>query len=159
MEYIAEKIKSVLKEKSISQQEMADHVGMTLDGFRKMLIKNTYKLDVILQIAEKLGKPLDYFLDDNKTVETLSEPQTKYVGHQNQVIENCEDAIKRQDKIIESQSKMIETLNESVRQTKDIIASQSNMIDKLATLLGNYYSGKEPEDNSNFQNPKTAESA
>ena len=61
---ISNKIKDIMKSKKISQEELANKIGMTKNGLNNNLTANDFKISVLEKIAKSLGVPVSYFFDE-----------------------------------------------------------------------------------------------
>lgn len=58
---ISEKIKLLQNKTNFTQKDIADYLGITVNGFQKMLKANEFKVSILLKIAEFFNVSIDYF--------------------------------------------------------------------------------------------------
>ncbi len=63
MKNFTEKLKKALKEKGISQKELAQRIEMSESGLIKMMNNNTIQVETLETICGILDVPITYFLD------------------------------------------------------------------------------------------------
>lgn len=63
MKNFSEKLKKLLKEKSITQGQLCEKIGMSQDGLKKMIDNESIKVKTLESICDTLDVPLTYFLD------------------------------------------------------------------------------------------------
>lgn len=70
------KLLGVLNAKKISQKELAEMSGLTVQTISKFKSGLNVSLDTIRRITNALDLPLDYFENENATI--VGEPEVKY---------------------------------------------------------------------------------
>jgi transcriptional regulator with XRE-family HTH domain len=65
---IGEKIKQAIENSRFSGAEVADHAEMSKENLYKIYKSDSVQSRYLVKIAEKLGLPVLYFLDENATV-------------------------------------------------------------------------------------------
>lgn len=67
---IAEKLKSLMDSKGLSKYRLAKETGVSYTGISKILNNQTKhpQIDSLKLIADYFGKPLNYFTDDEETI-------------------------------------------------------------------------------------------
>jgi len=61
---INNKIRDLIKVKGVSLKKFAESIDLTEAGFIKMLNSNSFKVETLLKISEKLNVSISYFFDD-----------------------------------------------------------------------------------------------
>ena len=113
---ISEQIRKVQKNKKITQKDIAIYLGITSVGFQKMLSKNSFKVSTLIQIAEKLDVPIEYFFS-NKSI-------NEYVNIENEYKE-----------LEISNKELKERLNDKIELTKFYKEKVERITDTLEGLL------------------------
>lgn len=75
---LGDKIRLLLKEKGYSQQMLADRLGITVQGMRKILNTNSTTHKRIIEIAALLGTTASYLMNDLETKSVVAEPEPSY---------------------------------------------------------------------------------
>ncbi len=65
-------IKPLLKERGIKIKEFCDELGLTEQGFAKLIRANSTKIETLELIAQKLNVPVSTFFTENKEAEILT---------------------------------------------------------------------------------------
>ena len=65
-------IKPLLKERKIKIKEFCDELGLTEQGFAKLIRANSTKIETLELIAQKLNVPVSTFFTENKEAEILT---------------------------------------------------------------------------------------
>ena len=86
MDNFKEKLKTALREKGISQKELANAIGMSEGGFIASVENNSIKMSTFEKICQHLDKPYSYFYE--------SEPQIKDESIMSVMIDELMDEIK-----------------------------------------------------------------
>lgn len=66
MTSLSDKITNLRKIKKIGQGDLADMIGISRQGFINALKNNSFKVELLEKIAEKLEVNVSYFFSDNK---------------------------------------------------------------------------------------------
>jgi integrase len=59
-------IKKHLTEKKVSQQELADAIGMSRNGLQKSLSRETLRINVYIKICKYFNVPIDFFVSEEE---------------------------------------------------------------------------------------------
>lgn len=63
MKGFSEKLKKLLKERSMTQGQLCEKIGVTQDGLKKMIDNDTMKVKTLEQICEVLDVQVSYFIE------------------------------------------------------------------------------------------------
>lgn len=63
MKNFSEKLKKALKAKGMTQGKLCEEIGMSMDGFKRMVDADNIKVKTLEQICDVLGVTLNYFLE------------------------------------------------------------------------------------------------
>lgn len=100
-------IRTLLDEKKLKIQDIAEKVGVTPQGLNKMIRTNDAKLSTLQLIADELQVPLETFVSD-KMPEPIVESQNN--SKMEERIRNLEEKVSLLNEIIRSKDKIIEGL-------------------------------------------------
>jgi transcriptional regulator with XRE-family HTH domain len=86
--YIGAKISKLMKEKKISQQELAYEIDEHQSKIHEIISGKTKKIDVMFldKVCKVFDVSFDYFLNDDKTTNNIIEPTNCNIGLKKAVI-------------------------------------------------------------------------
>ncbi|MCL2417447.1 MAG: helix-turn-helix domain-containing protein [Bacteroidales bacterium] len=58
------KLKKRLKERGLNQKELCDSIGMTPNGLRLAIERQTLSIGTLYSISDRLGVPVKYWFED-----------------------------------------------------------------------------------------------
>lgn len=67
---VNDKIRNILRVKSITVKEFCKKIGITENGFSKAIKNNSLRVETIIKISEVLDVPVSYFFTDSENVPT-----------------------------------------------------------------------------------------
>lgn len=87
-------IKKLIKDKNLTIREVASDIGMTEQGFQKLIRENSTKVETLEAIAKRLNVSVSIFFNEvqNDNKEPLN--QSNLVESQQRTIENLSETIK-----------------------------------------------------------------
>lgn len=111
---LGQKLKNAISESEFTTDEVADFIGITPNNLYRLYKKESFEVKYLLKAAEKLNKPLGYFLND-ETIGAIIQSssgnmvqQAARVGSNHQSInagtEECQEkleACKRENALLE----------------------------------------------------------
>jgi transcriptional regulator with XRE-family HTH domain len=108
---IGAKISKLMKEKKISQQELAYKIDENQSKIHEIISGKTKKVDVMFldKVCKVFDVGFDYFLNDDKTTNNIIEPTNCNIGLKKVVVNN-----NFPEGIIENMLKRIEILEEKL---------------------------------------------
>jgi transcriptional regulator with XRE-family HTH domain len=102
------RIKDILKEKKMSQTKIADLIGMTREGYGRMIRDKTLKVSTLEKISGYLEVPItDFFTELNPNQETIKNHKTS--SEINWANENNPNTSKNMNRLINAQITTIES--------------------------------------------------
>jgi transcriptional regulator with XRE-family HTH domain len=109
---VSQRIKIALKLKRVSQEMLAEKLGVTQGAIGKQLNKDEEidSLKFIDAVASLTGYPIDYFIkgEDNEVVNNTAEPYARYEPRTGEILEKLVTTLERQIKLLEKENIRLE---------------------------------------------------
>jgi len=145
---ISDRIRNAQKEKKVTQKDIANKLGITPQGFQKMLKSNDFKVSYLYKIAEILNVSILFFFTDNdydglnsrcKTLEMINdELKFKLEVSNNLTIKYIQGLAEKEELIYLYRYRIRDILEYIERLLKDIFnISRKNIVDIEPEILKN----------------------
>ena len=129
-------IEKLIEEKNLSQTKVAERIGMSREGFGRMLKGKTMKVSTLDKIAKVLNVPITYFFKEepyaeNETVSsTIEDSKTLYNTNLKQ--KNMLETIKLQRETIDALKDANTIQAKRIIELEDLCDNNGNAISKDA---------------------------
>ncbi len=131
---LEEKIKKILSDKKLSQEKLANKIGMSKANLYNCFKRNSIETKNLEKIAEVLEVPVSYFFDENDKAGDINIKYAKTKGSGN--IVNIADSSVKNDKTTEDIKAIklemeVKSLKQQLKDKEEIIDNLKQMIDVL----------------------------
>jgi transcriptional regulator with XRE-family HTH domain len=138
------KIRNALVEKKISQTRMAELIGMTREGYGRMIKDESMKVSTLEKIADVLGLPIIYFFekvlpDKNGAKEYQVSTKITTQDEESQIVYDLRETIKYNQLHLDTQKEVIDKLKGDIKVLKIKLARELGItVEALGEKLHNH---------------------
>lgn len=105
------KIEDLRNSKRFSKTEIAGRLGMTLNGYEKMISLKTLNVERLEKLCEIFKVPINYFFDDNEKIQEVNEAAGEYSTRNKELSEQLLASKDEQIRLLQEQVDLLKKLS------------------------------------------------